>query len=110
MLILCRQLSFLFYLSVIKGAADKDTRRKIKQKVKNDDEYELSRYRPMLKTVVEVSRTGCSLGQHSKTNDFCKGPCSWQARRDGLSVCERRAVRLPRVLRACGHCAGHLFA
>jgi len=37
-----------------KGPTDKDTKRKIKQKSNSADEYELSRFKPALKTVIEV--------------------------------------------------------
>ena len=33
---------------------DKDLKRRIKQKQSNDEEYELSRYKPLLRTVIEV--------------------------------------------------------
>ena len=42
------------YLIFIKGPADKDTKKKIKQKPNTADEYELSRFKPALKTVLEV--------------------------------------------------------
>lgn len=41
-------------LSFKKGPTDKDTKKKIKQKVNVGDEYELSRFKPALKTVLEV--------------------------------------------------------
>jgi len=36
------------------GAGDKDLKRRIKQKLSNEEEYELSRYKPLLRTVIEV--------------------------------------------------------
>lgn len=36
------------------GPNDRDTKKKIKQKPNNDEEYELSRFKPSLKTVLEV--------------------------------------------------------
>ena len=36
------------------GPADKDLKRRIKQKRSNEEEYELSRYKPLLRTVIEV--------------------------------------------------------
>ena len=39
---------------VVQGPGDKDLRRRIKQKQSNEDEYELSRYKPLLRTVIEV--------------------------------------------------------
>ncbi|KAG2157814.1 Sec1-like protein [Suillus bovinus] len=38
---------------ISRGPADKDTKKKLKQKTSGDDEYELSRYRPLLRTVIE---------------------------------------------------------
>ena len=35
-------------------ASDKDTKKRLKQKMSNDEEYELSRYKPLLRTVLEV--------------------------------------------------------
>ncbi|KAI0364350.1 Sec1-like protein [Pilatotrama ljubarskyi] len=45
----------LVYLGVriSRQSGDKDTRRKIKQKPSNEEEYELSRYKPVLRTVLE---------------------------------------------------------
>ena len=39
------------------GPGDKDLRRRIKQKQTTEDEYELSRYKPLLRTVIEVRVT-----------------------------------------------------
>ena len=36
------------------GVNDKDTKKKIKQKPCSEDEYELSRFKPALRTVIEV--------------------------------------------------------
>lgn len=36
------------------GINDKDTKKKIKQKPSSEDEYELSRFKPALRTVIEV--------------------------------------------------------
>lgn len=36
------------------GPADRDTKKKIKQKPNNDEEYELSRFKPLLRSVIEV--------------------------------------------------------
>ncbi|KIJ65658.1 hypothetical protein HYDPIDRAFT_131009 [Hydnomerulius pinastri MD-312] len=38
---------------ITRGPADKDTKKKLKQKSSNEEEYELSRYKPMLRTVIE---------------------------------------------------------
>ena len=38
----------------MQGPADKDLKRRIKQKQSNEEEYELSRYKPLLRTVIEV--------------------------------------------------------
>ncbi|KAH7914602.1 Sec1-like protein [Hygrophoropsis aurantiaca] len=38
---------------ITRGPADKDTKRKLKQKPNNDEEYELSRFKPLLRTVIE---------------------------------------------------------
>ncbi|KAG1907804.1 Sec1-like protein [Suillus fuscotomentosus] len=38
---------------ISRGPSDKDTKKKLKQKTSSDDEYELSRYRPLLRTVIE---------------------------------------------------------
>ncbi|KAF9480487.1 Sec1-like snare protein [Pholiota conissans] len=41
-----------FGVRISRGPADKDTKKKIKQKV-NPDEYELSRFKPAIKTIIE---------------------------------------------------------
>ncbi|KAF8892136.1 Sec1-like snare protein [Infundibulicybe gibba] len=38
---------------ISRGPADRDTKKKIRQKPNNDEEYELSRFKPLLKTVLE---------------------------------------------------------
>lgn len=38
----------------VQGPNDRDTRRRLKHRQKNEDEYELSRYKPLLRTVLEV--------------------------------------------------------
>ncbi|KAI0832105.1 Sec1-like protein [Trametes gibbosa] len=38
---------------ISRQSGDKDTKKKIKQKTNNEEEYELSRYKPMLRTVLE---------------------------------------------------------
>ncbi|KAG2757041.1 Sec1-like protein [Suillus brevipes Sb2] len=38
---------------ISRGPSDKDTKKKLKHKTCSDDEYELSRYRPLLRTVIE---------------------------------------------------------
>ncbi|KIJ20950.1 hypothetical protein PAXINDRAFT_165767 [Paxillus involutus ATCC 200175] len=38
---------------ITRGPADKDTKKKLKQKSSQEEEYELSRYKPLLRTVVE---------------------------------------------------------
>jgi hypothetical protein len=38
----------------VQGPADKDLKRRIKQKQSTEEEYELSRYKPLLRTVIEV--------------------------------------------------------
>jgi syntaxin-binding protein 1 len=38
----------------VQGPGDKDLKRRIKQKQSNEEEYELSRYKPLLRTVIEV--------------------------------------------------------
>ncbi|KAI0319969.1 Sec1-like protein [Amylostereum chailletii] len=45
----------LLYLGIriSRGPADKDIRRKLKQRPSQEDEYELSRYKPLLRTVIE---------------------------------------------------------
>ena len=56
---------------VVQGPGDKDLRRRIKQKQSNEDEYELSRYKPLLRTVIEVrvssNATACT---HSHTKQL----------------------------------------
>jgi syntaxin-binding protein 1 len=46
----------------VQGPGDKDLKRRIKQKQSNEEEYELSRYKPLLRTVIEV-RHNSSLSQ-----------------------------------------------
>jgi len=48
--------SFLFYFCFValKSVGDRDTKKKLKQKFNSDEEYELSRFRPLLRTVLEV--------------------------------------------------------
>ena len=36
------------------GPQDKDTKKKFKQKSNDEEEYELSRYKPVLRQVIEV--------------------------------------------------------
>lgn len=45
---------FLLWQKMKQGINDKDTKKKIKQKPSSEDEYELSRFKPALRTVVEV--------------------------------------------------------
>ncbi|GBE89630.1 Protein transport protein [Sparassis crispa] len=40
-------------IRISKGPGDRDTKKKLKQKTKNDDVYELSRYKPLLNAVLE---------------------------------------------------------
>ncbi|KAG1746614.1 Sec1-like protein [Suillus paluster] len=42
-----------FGVRISRGPSDKDTKKKLRQKASTDDEYELSRYRPLLRTVIE---------------------------------------------------------
>ena len=42
---------------VTRGPADKDTKKKLKPKPAPDEEYDLSRYKPVLQTVLDVSCT-----------------------------------------------------
>ena len=44
-------------LNVIQGPNDKDIKKKLKHKSNQDDEYELSRFKPLLQTVLEVNRS-----------------------------------------------------
>jgi hypothetical protein len=39
----------------MQGPGDKDLKKKIKQKPNNDDDYDWSRYKPALRTVIEVT-------------------------------------------------------
>ncbi|KAF9240729.1 Sec1-like protein [Melanogaster broomeanus] len=38
---------------ITRGPTDKDTKKKLKQKLSQEEEYELSRYKPLLRTVIE---------------------------------------------------------
>lgn len=38
----------------MQGPGDRDNKKKIKQKPNSDEEYDLSRFKPSLKTVLEV--------------------------------------------------------
>ena len=38
----------------VKQSGDKDIKKRLKQKPSNEEEYELSRYKPVLRTVLEV--------------------------------------------------------
>lgn len=51
-------LSRLILIS-LKGPADKDTKKKLKAKSTSEEEYELSRFKPLLQTVIEVCSTLC---------------------------------------------------
>ncbi|OJA09546.1 hypothetical protein AZE42_01142 [Rhizopogon vesiculosus] len=42
-----------FGVRISRGPSDKDTKKKLKQKASTEDEYELSRYQPLLRTVIE---------------------------------------------------------
>lgn len=39
----------------MQASGDKDLKRRIKPKQSNEEEYELSRYKPLLRTVIEVT-------------------------------------------------------
>jgi syntaxin-binding protein 1 len=43
---------------ISRGPGDRDTKRKLKAKPSTDEEYELSRYKPLLRTVLEDHATG----------------------------------------------------
>ncbi|KAI0306079.1 Sec1-like snare protein [Multifurca ochricompacta] len=43
---------------ISRGPGDKDLRRRIKQKQANEEEYELSRYKPLIRTVIEDQLSG----------------------------------------------------
>ncbi|KAF8261652.1 Sec1-like snare protein [Lactarius quietus] len=43
---------------ISRGPGDKDLRRRIKQKQSSEDEYELSRYKPLLRTIIEDQVSG----------------------------------------------------
>ncbi|KAJ3573583.1 hypothetical protein NP233_g2333 [Leucocoprinus birnbaumii] len=45
-------------VKISKGPNDKDTKRKFKHKQSNDEEYELSRYKPVLRSVIEDNSAG----------------------------------------------------
>lgn len=58
----------------LQGPGDKDLKRRIKQKRSNEEEYELSRYKPLLRTVIEVcpslsltSGRSCAHGGRTKS-------------------------------------------
>lgn len=59
------------------GPQDKDTKKRLKQKPSSEEEYELSRYKPLLRTVIEV----CLLVtlSVSQTERFLPGTCWKQA-------------------------------
>ncbi|KIK61687.1 hypothetical protein GYMLUDRAFT_42705 [Collybiopsis luxurians FD-317 M1] len=42
-----------FGVRISRGSADKDIKKKLKQRAADDNEYDLSRYKPLLKTVIE---------------------------------------------------------
>ena len=44
---------------MVQGPGDKDLKRRIKHKQSNEEEYELSRYKPLLRTVIEVRAFLC---------------------------------------------------
>ena len=46
-------------ICVVQGLADKDLKRRIKPKKSDEEEYELSRYKPLLRTVIEVREFLC---------------------------------------------------
>lgn len=49
---------------VLQGPADKDTKKRIKQKQNSDEEYELSRYKPLLRIVLEVRLHSVTRNSH----------------------------------------------
>lgn len=58
------------------GPADKDLKRRIKQKQSSDEEYELSRYKPLIRTVIEVRiRVPPLVIAHMLV--MVAGPCQW---------------------------------
>ncbi|KAI0035357.1 Sec1-like protein [Vararia minispora EC-137] len=69
----------LVYLGVriSRGPQDKDTRRKLKPKPPPDEEYELSRYKPLLRTVLEDHVSGkLDTSVFPYTKDAPAGPTS----------------------------------
>lgn len=38
----------------VQGPGDRDTKKKLRQKQSNEEEYELSRFKPLLQTVLDV--------------------------------------------------------
>jgi hypothetical protein len=76
------------------GPADKDTKKKLKQKSSQEEEYELSRYKPLLRTVVEVATLSCA-SFIMLTNPFRQplGPREQQTGYNSLPLCQRRALR-----------------
>ena len=63
LLVPCRMLR----CSKTQGPADKDTKKKLKQKPSQEEEYDLSRYKPLLRTVIEVRIVFLALGPISPT-------------------------------------------
>jgi hypothetical protein len=73
----------------LQGPNDKDTKKKIKQKVNNDEEYELSRFKPSIRAIIEVI-----IATHDPIT-FAhgeSGPSCGQARDVIVPLCERRPL------------------
>ena len=61
---------------ITRGPGDKDIKRKVKSKVTSDEEYDLSRYKPVLQTVLDV-RLKPSFPFLFPVSDLLISTCVW---------------------------------
>jgi hypothetical protein len=88
--------SFIVHRSYItqhlyQGPADRDIKKKIKQKRNTDEEYELSRFKPLLKTVIEVRMIFTLLRE--ALSHACLGSCREQIGPNVIPLPKRPADR-----------------
>jgi len=79
------------WVSTYQGPADKDTKKKLKQKPSQEEEYDLSRYKPLLRTVIEVHI--CLPWCCGPIYEHFLGSCEQQTRYIHLPLRQRRAIR-----------------
>ena len=88
------------HICVVQGPGDKDLKRRIKHKQSNEEEYELSRYKPLLRTVIEVRAFLCLRLLFQRCMQHNVGPSRGEARPGCIPLRQRLpAGRASRVQR-----------